>query len=143
MIGPRAKPGPCTKPGVKATMSENQSEDPFSTALTEIERLLVVWDDLTAAGVADSPIAAFVRKSIADLSLPRMHADSIISFQHLSRLLGILNSMRSYRTIETSGTACLVIFVAEKIERLRNARSVSRSDETPKSTLQQFKDLEH
>ncbi|CAD6583063.1 MAG: hypothetical protein ASARMPRED_001214 [Alectoria sarmentosa] len=124
-------------------MSENQSEDPFSTALTEIERLLVVWHDLTAAGVADSPIAAFVRKSIADLSLPPKHADSIISFQHLSRLLGILNSMRSYRTIEISGTACLVIFIAEEIERLRNARSVSRSDETPKSTLRRLNDLEH
>ncbi|CAF9923286.1 MAG: hypothetical protein ALECFALPRED_002349 [Alectoria fallacina] len=127
----------------KATMSEFQSEDPFSTALTETERLLVVWDDLTIAGVGDSPIAAFVRKSIADLSLPRMHADSIISFQQLARLLGILDSMRSRGTAEASNTACLVIFIAEEIVRMRNAHSVSGFDGTPKSTLQRFKDLEH
>lgn len=143
IIGPRAKTDPCTKPGAKATMSEFQSEDPFSTALTETERLLVVWDDLTIAGVGDSPIAAFVRKSIADLSLPRMHADSIISFQQLARLLGILDSMRSRGTAEASNTACLVIFIAEEIVRMRNAHSVSGFDGTPKSTLQRFKDLEH
>ena len=51
-------------------MSEIKSEDIFSTVLTEIERLVVVWDDWTIAGVADSPIVLLIHKSTANLSLP-------------------------------------------------------------------------
>lgn len=124
-------------------MPETQSEDPSSTVLTRIERLLVVWDNLIAAGVADSPIAALVHKNIADLSLPRMHADSIISFQNLSRLLEIWIAMRSSTTKETSNNDYLTTFIVEKFVQLRNARSIFRCDETPKSTLQRFEDLRH
>ncbi|KAL9070741.1 MAG: hypothetical protein Q9161_004675 [Pseudevernia consocians] len=50
---------------VKAKKQEIHPSPPSSTVLTEIERLLVVWDDWTIAGVADSPIVLLIHKKIA------------------------------------------------------------------------------
>lgn len=124
-------------------MSETQLEDPFSTALTEIERLLVVWDDLTAAGVADSPIANLVHKSIADLSVARRHVDSIISIQNFSRLLEIWSSVKSRETIWASHHGYILRFIMKKLTQMKDADAVSRFDKTPKATLQRLEDLEH
>lgn len=124
-------------------MSEAQPEDAFSKSLTEIERLLVIWHDLAAAGVTDSPIAALIHELITDLSSSRMHAESYISFQNFSRLLEIWSSMKSRGTVGTSNIGCLVTFILDKFAQLKDAHSVSRFDERPKSTLQRFEDLEH
>lgn len=120
-------------------MSEPQPEDPSSTALTDIERLLVVWDKLTTAGRADSAMTRLINKSIANLSLPRMHADAVVSFQSFSRLIEIRNNLRLRGITGTS----LIPFMAEKFSQKLDAHSLWLTDETPKSALQLFEYLIH
>ncbi len=50
----RAHPDPCTAPGAKVTMSGIRIENTVSTAaLTEVEGLITVCDELTEIDVAD------------------------------------------------------------------------------------------
>lgn len=120
-------------------MPDTQPEDPFSNALTEIERLLGVWDDLTTAGVADSSFAPLLHKSVAHLSSPRIHADAIISLQGFSRLFDIHNSLESRGIVQSS----LNKLIAEKFIRKMNAHSASRLEERQMSALQRLEDLEN
>ena len=120
-------------------MSEPQPEDLLSTALTEIERLLVVWDNLTTAGVAVSEITHLIRQSVANLSLLRVDADAVVSFQKFSRIMEIRNILRS-RGI--TGTL-MPKFSAEEFARMKKAHSLWHEDETPKSALELFEDLDH
>ena len=116
-------------------MSEQQLEDRSSTALTEIERLLPLWDDLKPK----SGITHLIHQSIANLSLHRQHADAAISSQSFSRLITIHSDLE-FRGI--AGTS-LIEFMADEFTRKLQFHSIWLLDKTLKSELQLFEDLDH
>lgn len=120
-------------------MSEPQPEDSFSTALAEIERLLVVWDKLTTARVSVSATTRLIHQSIANLSLPGTYFDDTTFFPNFLRLVEIRNELVS-RGITGSS---LIKFMAEEFEGIKNAHSSWHNDGTPKSALRFLNSLDH
>ena len=62
-----------------ATMLEMEPQLSLGEALTELERLIVVWEDLIATGVASSSIVDLVNNSIRDLDLRYRPASTLVS----------------------------------------------------------------
>ena len=120
-------------------MSEPQPDDPFGTALTEIERLLLVWNNLTTAGVSVSAIARLIHQSVSNLTLDRMWIKVTVFFQRFSRLVELYKELKS-REIE--GTS-LITIMAEGFKRMERSHSLWHNDKTPKSALHLLESVDH
>lgn len=126
-----------------ATMSGAHKDPILDQALTELERLVVVWGDLTATGGANPFISNLVDKKVTEMYSRCMDAIHVISFDDIRRLFDIYNGIWLNGDAEASGIDDISLFIAKKLEqRINSHPSRLKSDAPRRSALELFEDLE-
>ncbi|KAF6219524.1 hypothetical protein HO133_003993 [Letharia lupina] len=122
-------------------MSEAQSDLFLPHALTELERLMVVWSDPTVARAASLSINNFINSKVQEIKSRCTSPSHVLSFDNFRSLLEIYKSIKSLGNAEAadSVTAFLVDKIQQKVE---SHPSKSTSDAARMSALELFEDLE-
>lgn len=124
-------------------MSEGQRDLFLGQALTELERLMVVWDNLTATGGGSPFIEDLVGKSIGRMKSCYKDANLAISLDNFRRFLEMHKRIKANGNAEAADRAGVVVLFAKKVvQNLNSHLSTLESDALRKSTLELFEDLE-